>query len=353
MIVSRVRRPRAVAWCASLLVTAVLAASGCSASPDDVPSGAAPSTGTTSADADTDAGGGEGFPRVVEVPVGEHLPAVALDVPAEPQRIVALTYETTELAWALGVGDRLVLAPEASTNPVLSNHAAQNAAVPEHFPSESTVNAEAVLAQRPDLVLLSARHGLESGVGEAITAAGVPVLVLPNTWRTYEDMMLNIELVGRAVGAEAAADELRETLRASGVLDVESDQDDAPAILVLSNQAGRPFVVGGSAFPLGLVRLAGGTDAGASAGITRTGPIAVEQIVSAAPEGIVLIDMNGSGAASFDSVLAVPAVAEVEAVASDHILLLEGRQAQALGLDATTGTFEELRDWIEEIGAAS
>src|SRR5690606_41548167 len=37
-----------------------------------------------------------------------------------------------------------------------------------HVPSESSIDAEAVIAAAPDLVLLNDRHGLEEGVGSVL-----------------------------------------------------------------------------------------------------------------------------------------------------------------------------------------
>lgn len=343
------------------LVTAVVVAgalvSCASSQPGTGPEGA--TGGDGSAAPGEQVSGEPVFPRVVEIPAGEHLPAAQVEIEAWPERVVTLTYETTELVAALGVGDRLVLIPEAARTEVLTNHPEVTHAVAATFPSESSVNTEAVLAVQPDLVLLSARHGLESGVGQAIAAAGVPVLTLPNSWQSYEDMVLNIDLVARALGTEDVADELTAELRDAGVLDAggldagaadpEASVPEPPRILVLSNQAGRPFVVGGSAFPLELVRLAGGVDAGADLGITRTGPIAVEQVVQADPDGILLIDMSGGGRESFDAVMAGPVVAGIDAVARGNVILLEARHAQALGLADTVTGLESLRDWIADL----
>lgn len=288
------------------------------------------------------------FPRVIDVPAGAAGPAHELTIEREPLRIAALSYETAELVAELGLADRLVLVPEAVLNPALSNHLPQMAAVGTTIPTERDADPEAIIATAPDLVLLSPRHDLEDGLADVLTAAGIPVLSMPNPWSTPDGIAHDVRLVGEATGADAAAESLATALEtglvASG--DAAADPADAPRILVLGNQAGRPFITAGSAFPLELVRLAGGVDVSEELGVTTTGPISVEQLIAADPDGILLIDMNGSGESLFAPVLDTPAAATVPAVAEGRILLLEGRQVQALGLLATVDGLDALSDWI-------
>lgn len=314
-----------------LPVAALLALAGCSAAPSAEPAAGA----TTAETAD--------FPRTVSVPAGHELPADELRLESEPERVAALTYETAAVVAELGAADRLVLVPEGATNPVLSNHPETMAAVESHVPSESSVDAEAVIATDPDLVVLNDRHGLEEGVGRVLEGAGIPVLVLPNTWSSVADMTTNIELVGRALGLEDDAAALAEEITTG----LANDSDDAgPRVLVLSNQAGRPFVTTGGAFPLEILRLAGARDASEVLGMPRTGPISAEQVLAADPDRILLVDMNGSGEAIFQPLLDNPAVADLPAVAEHEVLLVEGRQLQALGLTSTVEGRELIVEWI-------
>lgn len=285
-----------------------------------------------------------GFPRTVQVPAGPAAEATELVIPAEPRRIAALSYETAELVAALGLADRLVVVLEAVRNPALTNHLEQMAAVPHTIPTESETDPEEIIGLDPDLVLLSARHGLDTGAGRVLAAAGIPVLLLPNTWTGPDDLALNVRIVGEATGADRAAEGLADDILAG--LAPQADADDGPRILVLSNQAGRPFITAGTAFPLHLLELAGGQDVSAELGIQATGPITAEQLVQADPDGILLIDMNGSGQRLFAELLGNPAVAGLAAVAEDRIALVEGRQVQALGIGETVEGLAVLREWI-------
>lgn len=290
------------------------------------------------------------FPRAVTVPAGSTTAATTVEIATSPKRVAALTYETAELVAALGAANRLVMVPNAVTNPVLTHHLDQMQQVETKAPTESTTNAESVIQTAPDLVLLSARHGLEDGAGQVLAAAGIPVLILPNSWATVDDMLANIDLVGQALGRDAEANALAEKVE-SGVHDAAAEkpataESAAPRVLVLSNQAGQPFVTAGAAFPLELLSHAGATDAAAELGMTSSGPITAEQVIQADPDAILLVDMNGSGRKIFTPLLKNAAVAALPAVAEDRILLLEGRQVQALGLDGVVGGLDALTTWL-------
>lgn len=275
-------------------------------------------------------------------PQPESASAAPQDAPAE--RIAALTYETAELVAALGEGDRLVLVPEALTNPALAADPELMGEVPHHIPVESKLAAEDVLAAEPDLVLLSARHGMTDDLADVITGAGIPVVSIDNHWQSLAEVRANISLVGEALDTPDRAAELVAEL--DDGLTAVTPSGEAPGVLVLSNQAGQPFVTAGEAFPLELVRLAGGRDASAELGIARSGPITAEQVIAAEPDAILLLDMNGSGTAIFEPLLANPAVAALPAADPERTLLLPGREVQALGLtDAVTG-HEQLSEWL-------
>lgn len=318
---------------AAMIGALLLALVGCTAAPAPQATPAADAAEST-------------FPRTVAVPAGVSTEATTLEISKEPQRIAALTYETAELVVTLGAADRLVLIPAAAQNPALTNHLDQMSGIENVAPTESTTNAEAVIALAPDLVLMSARHGLEDGAGLALAAAGIPVLVLPNSWATIDDMTTNIALVGQAIGADAESVELASTIAAG--LKATGGAGAGQRVLVLSNQAGRPFVTAGKAFPLELLRLAGAVDASVDLGMTSTGPITVEQVVAAAPDAVLLIDMNGSGERLFAPVLENPAVAAMPAMSAGRVLLVTGNQVQALGLEATVSGLAQLKEWLAQ-----
>lgn len=325
----------------ALGLTACSSSSSATTKSGSASSGAA--TATSAAATSTDSTS-TGFPRTITIPAGKGMAKTTVTLKSQPKRIAALSYEPAEMVAELGLSKNLVVVPAAVLNPALTNHLAEMKKVASTIPTESAINAEAVIAKKPDLVLMSARHGMETGVGKALEASGIPVIILPNSWSSLADLDLNTKLIGQAIGADDAANKLIKTLDAGLVA---TKRTKHPRILVLGNQAGRPFVTAGAAFPLDLVKLAGGTDVSSELGLTTTGPITAEQIVKANPDGIVLIDMNGSGEKLFASVMKNGAVARLSAVKSGHVLLIQGRLVQALGMSQTVTGLGKLNTWID------
>jgi len=287
------------------------------------------------------------YPRTIEVPAEGDQDPVDVTLDSEPERVAALTYETGELVASLGESDRLVAAQESLTNPAISSHAEEFEDVEHHIPTEGNIDAEAVMATNPDLVLLSTRRGLEEGAAKVLEGAGIPVITLPNHWANMEEINSNIETVGEALAVEDAADELVKSLE-EGLVQEEGDDASKPRVLALSNQAGQPFVVAGEAFPLQLLELAGARDAGAELGFERSGPISAEQVIAAEPDAILLIDMNGSGEKIFDPLLENDAIASLSAASPENVMLIEGQKVQAMGFESTLDGRDEIAAWLTE-----
>ncbi|RZT64866.1 ABC transporter substrate-binding protein [Leucobacter luti] len=287
------------------------------------------------------------FPRTITVPAAPGGTESRLDLAAAPQTIAALDYESAEVIAELGLAERLVLVPEAVTNPALGGHIAELSEVPHTIPVAMALDAETVLALAPDLVVMSPRHGAEDTIGSVLDQAGTPTLQLPDSWTDVAHVTSNIDLIGQATGGDAAAVALTEALTSG--LTPAADPSGA-RVLVLSNQAGRPFITAGAAFPLRVLDLAGGVSVSEELGITTTGPISAEQIVAADPDAILLIDMNGSGERLFTDLLDNPAVAALPG--AQRTLLVAGRDVQALGLTVTIVGLHTITEWLAAETAA-
>jgi iron complex transport system substrate-binding protein len=114
-----------------------------------------------------------------------------------PRRIVCLTAETTEIAFLLGAGDRVVGVPGTARRP----EAALERARVGGF---TTFKLEKILALEPDLVL--AFSDLQRDVVRDLIAAGVSVLC--TNQRSFDETLQTILLIGGALGCERQAREL-------------------------------------------------------------------------------------------------------------------------------------------------
>lgn len=293
------------------------------------------------------------WPRTVTVPAGAHTSANEITIAAEPQRIVTLDYESTEVVAALGAADHLVLIPEAVLNPALGGHVKELAGVEQTFPVAMEIDPETIISLTPDLVIYSPRHGNEAPIAAVLNQAGIQTVELPDSWSSSASLLTNIELIGEVTGREDEGEALT-TLISSGLESATSTDptgSEKPRVLMLTNQAGRPFITAGDAFPVELLDRAGGESVAPAIGFERTSPISAEHIIEADPDGVVLLDMNGTGDRMFADLINNPAVAQLEGFAADRVLRLDGRAVQALGLSATVDGLQELSAWIEMLPA--
>ena len=119
-----------------------------------------------------------------------------------PQRVVCLTAETTEIAFLLGAGDRVVGVPGTARRPEAARERAK-------IGGFTTFRADKILALEPDLVL--AFSDLQRDIVGELIGAGVAVLC--TNQRSVDDVLGAILLIGGALGAEAQARALIQDVR--------------------------------------------------------------------------------------------------------------------------------------------
>jgi iron complex transport system substrate-binding protein len=131
-----------------------------------------------------------------------------------PQRVVCLTAETTEIAFAVGAGDRVVGVPGTAWRPPEARERARVGGF-------TSFRIDRILALEPDLVL--AFSDLQADVARDLIRAGVPVLA--TNQRSVAEVLGTILVIGGALGCEAAArglvtdlqDEIRQVREFSSV----------------------------------------------------------------------------------------------------------------------------------------
>src|SRR5262249_45403536 len=131
-----------------------------------------------------------------------------------PRRVVCLTAETTEIAFALGAGDQVVGVSGAATRPPEARERPKVGGF-------TTFRLDRILALEPDLVL--AFSDLQADVVRDLVRSGVAALALNQ--RSLAGVYQAILLIGGALGREDAArglvadmqDEIRQVREFSSV----------------------------------------------------------------------------------------------------------------------------------------
>ena len=223
---------------------------------------------------------------------------VALAAPA--QRVVSLAPHLTELMYAAGAGARLVGALEYSDYP------AEAKALPR-VGSEASIDLEALVALRPDLVIAWPNAGSARAV-ERIAALGIPVF--RSEPRELEDIARTMETLGRLAGTQAPAGAAARTFRERAAR-IERRYAQRARVRVFYQVWDRPLVtVNGDHVISKVMRLCGGENV--LAALPALAPeIDREAVLRADPEVIVASGTGGARPAWLDDWKAFPALAAV------------------------------------------
>lgn len=223
---------------------------------------------------------------------------VTLAAPA--RRVVSLAPHLTELMYAAGAGGRLVGAlaysdfpPEARSLPRVG--------------SEASIDLEALVALRPDLVVAWPNAGSARAV-ERIAALGIPVF--RSEPRELEDIARTIETLGRLAGTEVQARAAARAFRARAAR-IAADYSRRPAVRVFYQVWDRPLItVSGDHVISKVIRLCGGENV--MADLPGIAPeIDRERVLRADPQVIVASGADGARPAWLDDWRAFPGLAAV------------------------------------------
>ncbi|MFD8528766.1 ABC transporter substrate-binding protein [Streptosporangium canum] len=171
-------RPVRTAFAGALLGALTLA--GCGQSPAPAPDAAVASPAPS---------GAADFPVTVEAGNG------SIAIAKRPERIVSLSPTATESLFAVGAGAQVIAVDDQSNHP---------AEAPKTDLSGFKPNVEAIIAKKPDLVVLA--NDADDIVAK-LTKVNVPVLLEPSATK-LDEAYDQIADLGAATGNKAKADEL-------------------------------------------------------------------------------------------------------------------------------------------------
>ena len=208
--------------------------------------------------------------------------STAVEIPAEPQKIVSLTPATTEILFALDAADRVIATDDGSDFPEAA------VALPD-VATFNNVDVEKVVALEPDLVVAG---GLGFTPADAITrlrSLDVPVIVVYAS--SVDGVYHDIELLGTATGTTAAATTLTTTMRSDmdAVASVAAAQGSKPRVYYevgYDDVTGAIFAPADDSFVAEMVTLAG-ADA-ITTGDPASYEIPLEKLIERDPEIIIL-----------------------------------------------------------------
>ncbi len=210
-------------------------------------------------------------------------------LPAPAQRIISLAPSNTEILFAIGAGSQVVARDTYSDYPEAVK---QIADIGGGF---GELNMEAILAQKPDLVLGSSLTAPEQI--KALEDAGLTVFALDNP-KDYDGMYTTLETVARLTGHEAETATLVAGLkqRVAAVVAKLGTVSQRPLVFyeLDGTDPNAPWTPGPGTFIDTLISMAGGENLGARLK-DDWAQISLEELISRNPDIILLGDATWGG----------------------------------------------------------
>ncbi|ART76636.1 ABC transporter substrate-binding protein [Sutcliffiella horikoshii] len=123
-----------------------------------------------------------------------------ITIETEPETIVSMQPSNTEIAYALGLGDRMIGVSD------YCNYPAQTADVEKVGGQD--MNAEMILTLMPDVIFVTDyHHQNHEALLKQYREAGISVIVIGSE-SSFADVYETIELIGKATGTSGEADKL-------------------------------------------------------------------------------------------------------------------------------------------------
>ncbi|WP_459611324.1 heme/hemin ABC transporter substrate-binding protein [Corynebacterium urogenitale] len=234
----------------------------------------------------------------------------------------------SRMVWTLGLGENLVGRDTASDFPGVSH-------LPQVTPGGHSINAETVLALRPDIVFTDGTIG-PSRVIEKLRDAGVKVVSVSEE-RTPETIGTLVDEMAAALGlqeqAKGVKDRIEEQLR-EATDDAQSRADGRKMMILYLRGSGVAMIAGPDSGGRRLIKRLGGVDASEKLGITGAfTPLTPEALSAAAPETIIVMRGGLESVGGVDGLLEVPGVAHTPAGKSRSVLDVPDSQLLSFGTD--------------------
>ena len=228
------------------------------------------------------------FPLTVTDQVGR-----VITLEAEPQKIISLVPSSTEIVFALGLGDELVgvtefcnYPPEALDKPKVAGFSAVGI----------DVDIEKIVEIQPDLILATETHLTEVIPKIEQLIPGAAIIVLKTQTETLEEVLEAITLIGEVTGKEDEASELVDGMRSriKAITDKTDNLSDAEKPVVLYIVWGDPiFVIAGGTLGNALIEAAGGINIFQD--LTGSPIVSLETIIERNPQVILGSAAIGTG----------------------------------------------------------
>jgi iron complex transport system substrate-binding protein len=247
---------------------------------------------------------------------------------AEPERVVSVAPNLTELMYKLDAGDKLVGRSDYCDYP-------EEVSEIESVGSLYTPDIEAIVALEPDLVIVSTHFDEENT--KKLEELNIPVITLyeENNVEGVYDMITTLgTAINRNSEAASCVEEMQDTIKE--VTDAVEGLDSPSVYYVVGFGEYGDYTAGGDTFIGGLIELAGGDNIAKD---VSGWSITLEEIVEADPSIIVISEDSKDAFMSDDNYADLTAVKEGNVYTIDTNLLDRQGYRNAEGVRALAEIF--------------
>ncbi|MCG9127048.1 ABC transporter substrate-binding protein [Candidatus Poribacteria bacterium] len=265
-------------------------------------------------------------------------------------RIVSLNGSTTEILFALGVGEKVVGCDASSTYPK---------GVKEKLPSvgyQYGLNIEGILSLKPTLVI--GREDIKPPqVVNQLRMANVTVLLLKEP-RDFETAKKRLLTIGKAVGKKDIAKELVITLetdikKLNTKLASRKEKTKKKALFLYLRGTQTTLVLGKETAQAAMLEIVGAENAAGN--ITGNKPMTAEAVIAAQPDVYVLFTTGLESVGGVEGLLKLSGLAHTPAGKNKRVVAMSGQYLSGFGprsgkaaLDLFRGIHEETGTFIAE-----
>ncbi|MEL6318622.1 MAG: ABC transporter substrate-binding protein, partial [Pseudomonadota bacterium] len=224
--------------------------------------------------------------------------------------------DLTEIAFALGAGDRIVAVDTTSSYPAAA------AALPK-VGYMRRLAPEGVLSSAPQLLIAAAGAGPQSAL-DRLRQAGVDVRIGPDA-PTAAGIAEKIRFVGAALGRESEAETLAADVaeKLDAAVAAAAARETKPRVLFLLTAGPNGLMAAGDGTSAeAIIELAGG--ANAVSGFEGYKPLSAEVAVAAAPEILVMPTHSAEALGGADKALNRPELLATPAGRARRVIVLDG-----------------------------
>lgn len=261
--------------------------------------------------------------------------------PKTRHRIVSLDGTSTEILFALGVGDQIVGRDRSSYYPKAVNK------IP-HVGYHNHLNVEGILALKPTLVV-GPDELRQPGLTEQIESAGVKRVGIPNQ-PDLDGAYKRIRVIARSVDRDKAGEkiirEIKKDLKVLNEKLSKLDRKTSPRVLCLYLWGPKTsFLMGTESRPVGMLGMLRAENAVPE--IKKPRAMSTEAVAAAKPDAILVYSRGLDSVGGIDGLMKLPGIAQTPAGKNKKVIALDdiflgsfGARTGKAALDLLHGLYE-------------